>query len=207
MAQFVTHIQPTLMEASHHHGPHYYKECHKDLSKGKMHHKEPIGHHKTHHDDLESHIKDVQKHQGHPRDFPVLPKEHHPSHHEDPGKAYAKQEHGHHSKSHHNGLKESRSQSEDSGLYIDSHGIPHSYQLHFIDGQGIHRDAEGHALDEYGRTSAEILLDNKSQQSHHHGEKEVAARPQHIDLHGVHMENKGVSLPPEIGSVHPCTDT
>lgn len=27
----------------------------------------------------------------------------------------------------------------DSGQYLDSHGIPHTYQLHFIDSQGIHR--------------------------------------------------------------------
>ncbi|KAF2897878.1 hypothetical protein ILUMI_08297 [Ignelater luminosus] len=147
MAQFVTHIQPTLMEASHHHAPHHHKE-HKD-PKPKEHHKETISHHKMYQEDLESHLKDVQKHQGHPREFPVLPKEHHSTHYDEFPKLHPKpSDHGHHSKGHHNGqLKESRSHSEDSGLYIDSHGIPHPYQLHFIDAQGIYRDSEGHALE------------------------------------------------------------
>ncbi|KAB0792234.1 hypothetical protein PPYR_14193 [Photinus pyralis] len=200
MAQFVTHIQPTLMEASHHHAPHHHKECHKD-PKGKS-HKESLSHHKLHHDDVESHLKDAQKHQGHPREFPVLPKDHH-AHHEEFAKLFQKPDHGHHSKAHHqNGqLKESRSQSEDSGLYIDSHGIPHSYQLHFIDAQGIHRDAEGHALDDAknGRkTSAEMHpkeIDNNK--SHHQGERETRPTPpQHIELHSVHnLENKAVRDP------------
>ncbi|KAF5279399.1 hypothetical protein FQA39_LY05509 [Lamprigera yunnana] len=199
MAQFVTHIQPTLMEASHHHALHYHKDGHKDLSKGKGH---LTSFHKPHHEDVESHhLKDAQKHQGHPRDFPALSKDHH----EDHAKAQSKQEHGHHSKSHHSELKEARSQSEDSGLYVDSHGIPHSYQLHFIDAQGIHRDAEGHGLEandsktghkEHRKTSADIHpkdFDNKSQQTHHR-EKETTTRPtppQHISLHSIHMENKG----------------
>lgn len=39
MAQFVTHIQPTLVETSHHHVPHHHhKEHHKE--KGLHHHRE-----------------------------------------------------------------------------------------------------------------------------------------------------------------------
>lgn len=169
MAQFVTHIQPTLMEASHHHAPHHHKE-HKD-QKPKDHHKDTISHHKMHQEDLESHLKDVQKHQGHPREFPVLPKEHHSTHHEEFSKLHPKpSDLGHYSKGHHNGqLKESRSHSEDSGLYIDSHGIPHPYQLHFIDAQGIYRDSEGHALEvEYSRD----VHHKGKEKNGHHKEKE-----------------------------------
>lgn len=45
MAQFITHIQPTLVEASHHHVPHPHPH-----------------HHKEHHEKHEKHEKPHEKH-------------------------------------------------------------------------------------------------------------------------------------------------
>lgn len=82
MAQFVTHIQPTLVEASHHHPPHYYthhrdhhKDCHiKDcFHRDCRHreHKDDREHHKdSHHKECtvkECHSKECHK-DGHHKD-------------------------------------------------------------------------------------------------------------------------------------------
>ncbi|GJQ83736.1 hypothetical protein Trydic_g20612 [Trypoxylus dichotomus] len=118
MAQFVTHIQPTLMEASQHHSPmHHHKETHHP----KEHHHTDAGRHKEH-KELEGYYKDVQMHQGHPREFPVLPSQHalhmhdHHHHHYYDGKSY----YGH-------DFKE-RFQEKDSHAF--------------------HRDCQGHSIDE-----------------------------------------------------------
>lgn len=56
MAQFVTHIQPTLIEASHHHipHPHHHKEHHEKHDK---HHKE----HEKQHKEYDKHHKEFEK--------------------------------------------------------------------------------------------------------------------------------------------------
>lgn len=231
MAQFVTHIQPTLMEASHHHGPHHHKDLHKESQKLKEYHKDTLSHHKMHHDDLEGHLKDAQRHQGHPRDFPVLPKDHHGPHHDEYTKGYPKTDLGHYSKGHYNGqLKESRSHSEDSGLYIDSHGIPHSYQLHFIDAQGIYRDAEGHAIDlehmQFRESHHKIKNGHSKEKEGHskekngaHKEKDVHRKTsteiplKDIDEKSQHSHYRGIidkeghsrPIPPQYIDLHPIS--
>ncbi|KAJ8964250.1 hypothetical protein NQ314_005026 [Rhamnusium bicolor] len=184
MAQFVTHIQPTLMEASHHHipHPHHHKDHHKD-----HHGKEQYGS-KEHHGMIvksphkvdhphDIHYKDL--HIGHSRDYPVLP--HTPiEHHQDVE--------GHRS-----------DHKRDSGHYVDSHGVPHSFELHFIDSQGIYRDYHGHGIeaDDYYKDQ------HIEKEKHHKGRKEDKSPfkedstrpipPQFIDLNPVHVENKHVS--------------
>ncbi|XP_025834986.1 ankyrin-2 isoform X3 [Agrilus planipennis] len=80
MAQFVTHIQPTLVEASHHHPPehyhHHHHHHHYQNKKGS--HKEGQKSHQEH--AAVYHAKEEQYHQGHGRDFPVLPHEPHHAH-------------------------------------------------------------------------------------------------------------------------------
>uniref|UniRef100_A0AAR5P4H9 Death domain-containing protein n=1 Tax=Dendroctonus ponderosae TaxID=77166 RepID=A0AAR5P4H9_DENPD len=169
MAQFVTHIQPTLIEASHHHipHPHHHKEHHEKHDK---HHKEHEKQHKEydkHHKELEKY-KEVIEHQQCSKDhslkeklsskiylpvvghstqhYPILPAT--PSHHH--FDEHAEQEH-----------------KRDSGQYLDSHGIPHTYQLHFIDSQGIHRDFHGHVEDSQERPCEQYLQDHQEKESHY----------------------------------------
>lgn len=109
MAQFVTHIQPTLMEASQHHSPmHHHKEVYKDHHP-KEHHYMDAGRHKEH-KELESHYKDVQMHQGHPREFPVLPNQH----------SFHVPEYHHHHHYHHDGKSY-----HDKGQYEDYFSFSH----------------------------------------------------------------------------------
>ncbi|KAJ8951621.1 hypothetical protein NQ318_012291 [Aromia moschata] len=131
MAQFVTHIQPTLVESSHHHipHPHHHKDHHRD------HHSKEHGSKEHHHaitksphrgDHRELPYKDG--HLGHSKDFPVLP--------------HTPLEHHHEEETSYDGRK------RDSGQYLDSHGMPHTFELHFVDSQGIHRDYHGHGIDD-----------------------------------------------------------
>ncbi|KAK9878029.1 hypothetical protein WA026_020657 [Henosepilachna vigintioctopunctata] len=205
MAQFVTHIQPTLVEASHHHLPHHHKE-HKDHEKHHRDHKDhekhyKDHHHKDHHDEkkhgkstkqefhhrhessVESLMKDSQMHQGHPREFPVLPHPYQESHHH---------EHTH---------EHQKEKKRDSGSYVDSHGNQHTFQLHFVDSQGIRRDYHGHAIDD-------THLKEHLEKEKHFKEKSVPMEeksplksmaerpvpPNFIDLHPLHAENKSVSF-------------
>lgn len=200
MAQFVTHIQPTLIEASHHHAPmHHHKEVHYPKE---LHHKEHKDHkdHKYHdesgrshkdHKDLESHYKDLQMHQGHPRDFPVLP-HHQPLTYKDFAESHAHYEEG-----------KSDGHKRNSGHYVDSHGVSHEFQLHFIDSQGIYRDYHGHAIeieghhhkehDHFGEKYNRERLEK--QKAHEEKHKEKPIPPQFIDLHGTpQLENKKVSF-------------
>lgn len=199
MAQFVTHIQPTLVEASHHHLPHHYKE-HKDHEKHhkdfhlKEHHSKDHSdekkhgkpskqdHHHRHESKAESVMKDTQMHQGNPREFPVLPHTHPEVLH-------------HHEHNH----DHSKDRKRDSGSYTDSHGNQHTFQLHFVDSQGIHRDCHGHAIDE------NHPKDNIDREKHKEKRASVEDKsplrsmgerptpPKFIDLHSVHSENKIVS--------------
>ncbi|XP_015834172.2 titin isoform X6 [Tribolium castaneum] len=167
MAQFVTHIQPTLVEASHHHVPHQH------------HHKELHHHHKEYHETIDHHHKEHKDHKDHKdshhhhkdsshhhlRDFPVLP-------------------HPHVEHSPHNGHDDVDHKSKrDSGQYLDSHGVSHTFQLHFVDSQGIYRDYHGHAID-------------KDSEGRHKKEKSPfkdeakAIPPQYIDLGGHYLDNK-----------------
>ncbi|XP_074034962.1 uncharacterized protein isoform X11 [Leptinotarsa decemlineata] len=170
MAQFVTHIQPTLMESSHHHIPHthHHKDHHKDHHHGKDSHGKEKEHlvptkspHKMDHPPPDHHIMT-----GHHREFPVLP--------------YSPKDHDHHEADHHHiegGGK------RDSGQYVDSHGVPHTFDMHFIDSQGIYRDYHGHGVDD---------------DSHGDKRKTTPFRegfvrptpPQSIDIQPVHFENK-----------------
>lgn len=111
MAQFVTHIQPTLMEASQHHMPmHHHKDSYKDHHPKDTHHHMDPGRYKEH-KELESHYKDVQMHQGHPREFPVLPSQHslhlHDYHHH----------HHHEGRSHHD-RHDIKERMQDKGYYF-----------------------------------------------------------------------------------------
>jgi hypothetical protein len=186
MAQFVTHIQPTLVEASHHHLPHHHKDSHiKDhhlfhVKEPHPHHHEiNVNHHKDHH--KESHHKETHhKESHHAREFPVLP-------------------HPHMEQSSHNGHEAHDADyktKRDSGQYMDSHGVSHTFQLRFVDSQGIHRDCHGHGI------NREVEKERHQKQRDHHEDKspyksvEEGAKPvppQFIDLHGP-SDNKNVSL-------------
>lgn len=223
MAQFVTHIQPTLIEASHHHPPHHYKEVHhlkdshhsKDFFHHKEHHAKDAHHSKdTHHSkdahhskeghhskeahhlkeqhakhyeetgrgnkehsELEGHYKDVQLHQGHPRDFPVLAHHNQSLQYKDFAESHY---HGHYEEGKSDGHK------RNSGHYIDSHGVPHEFQLHFIDSQGIHRDYHGHPID-----TDHYHKEQKPHEEKSHKEKPIP--PKYIDIQPIQFENKKVS--------------
>lgn len=190
MAQFVTHIQPTLVEASHHHIPHSYhhKEHHKDHH-GKEHHaKEHHGkdhHHAREHGSEKGHmvIKSPHKmershdihykdlHMGHSREYPVLP--HSPMDHHHDGDAC----HGEHKR--------------------DSHGVLlYSCDIHFMDSQGIYRDYQGHGIemdDHHKDHSTEKEKQHKSRSA----EKSPLdggrpTPPKFIDIQPIHGENKQV---------------
>lgn len=174
MAQFVTHIQPTLMEASQHHSPmHHHKDSYKDHHPKDYHHMD-AGRHKEH-KELESHYKDVQLHQGHPREFPVLPGQHsfhlydHHHHHHHDGKSH----HGH----------DYKEKFQEKGQYADSFGSSHENQLHFIDSHAYHRDYHGHSVD-----------DGYEKGKDHRTGKTKPVPPKHIELNPVYAENKQVSL-------------
>ncbi|XP_044749003.1 uncharacterized protein LOC123309797 isoform X1 [Coccinella septempunctata] len=185
MAQFVTHIQPTLVEASHHHLPHHYKE-HKDHDKhhkdyhakdhsdDKKHGKTKQDHHHRHESNAEAIMKDTQMHQGHPRDFPVLPHGHPDVHHHEHNPDHQKE------------------RKRDSGSYVDSHGNQHTFQLHFVDSQGIHRDYHGHAIDENPTDERKHKEKRASveDKSPLRSTSERPTPPKFIDLHSVHSENK-----------------
>ncbi|CAG9761579.1 unnamed protein product [Ceutorhynchus assimilis] len=185
MAQFVTHIQPTLVEASHHHIPHphlhhhkehqdYYKDHHE---KHEKHHKEGAEGSKDHHG-KEKHGTKVQLSKiGHsPQHYPVLPAT--PSHH-------------------HHDEHVDHEHKRDSGQYLDSHGIPHTYQLHFIDSQGIHRDFHGHVEDNYVEKEEVFVRkavpeDRSPYEKSPIRDEKRPVPPQFIHLHTVHgtTENK-----------------
>ncbi|XP_045463233.1 uncharacterized protein LOC123672919 isoform X7 [Harmonia axyridis] len=198
MAQFVTHIQPTLVEASHHHLPHHYKE-HKEHKDHDKHHKDyhskdhhskdhqdekkhgkstKSDHHHRHESNAESLMKDTQVHQGHPREFPVLPHTHPEGHHHD------------HSHEH------QKERKRDSGSYVDSHGNQHTFQLHFVDSQGIHRDYHGHAIDDNHPKDYSDREKHKEKRASVEDKsplRSISERPtppKFIDLHSVHSENK-----------------
>ncbi|GLV46667.1 hypothetical protein CBL_11490 [Carabus blaptoides fortunei] len=89
-------------------------------------------------------------------------------------------------------LKDSE-QHKEAHYYKDSHGYRHEYDIHFVDSQGIHRDAEVHHKDEHGRKDA----NGKSVSSRSDQETSATTMkpipPQYIDIQPVHMENKPVS--------------
>lgn len=198
MAQFVTHIQPTLVEASHHHPPHYYhhhhKDCHQKDCKHHDHHKEEHQHKDGHHKECtikDCHSKDCQK-----------------DHHKD---AYHKEctvkdchlkECGHHKKDHHDkeSLKspplsdgsypQSRKGSQ-GHFYIDSHGVKHEYDIHFVDEQGIYRQSEVRSHPENDENQKESEIKSLHSKSEHEIIKPTP--PQFIDIQPVHVENKLVS--------------
>lgn len=183
MAQFVTHIQPTLVEASHHHPPHYHKETHikehhhphphpppSHVKEVDSHHKD--GHHKDgHHKDHQHH-----PHPSHSREFPVLP---HP--------------HIEHSTTSTTNENEQYKNKRDSGQYLDSHGVSHTFQLHFIDSQGIHRDYHGHAMDEKEKQKKKDHLEDKSP-NRPVQDPTKPTPPQFISLSKGHGDNKNVSI-------------
>lgn len=111
MAQFVTHIQPTLVEASHHHVPHHH---HPKEPKEKEHHARAEHHAKEHQHHAKEHHHKGSHH------FPVLPTVHRESHHDLAREAKE---------------REVLSASKEGGSYMDSHGLQHAYQLKFIDSQ------------------------------------------------------------------------
>ncbi|KAJ8982140.1 hypothetical protein NQ317_011286 [Molorchus minor] len=179
MAQFVTHIQPTLMESSHHHNPaqhhhhHLFKELHRDHHKehhGKDHHsKEHLGKEQAGKEHYKSPHKDSHHigHLGHSREFPVMP--HTPA------------EHHHEVETPQNDSKRSSRQ------YIDSHGVPHEFELSFLDSQGIHRDFQGHGInDEEFRKDVQMEKEETSP----FRESTRPTPPQSIDIRPIHMENK-----------------
>lgn len=175
MAQFVTHIQPTLVEASHHHVPHHHKDVqHKDHHPKEHHSKE---HHakESHHSKSDHHKEHSSYHHHHRehtehyakayiRDFPVLPFVHHES--TESAKAHP--------------------DSKDGGVYVDSHGLPHAYQMHFIDSQGIYRDYHGHGVDDEEKRKD---VHDKSPG----GDVIRPTPPKHIELKPFYPENKTVS--------------
>lgn len=210
MAQFVTHIQPTLMEASHHHPPHYYqhhkdhhKECHiKDClhtdcrHKPHEHHKE--GHHKDAHH-KECTVKDCHSKECH--------KEHHKdTSHKECSKEYQKDKKNGEKKSSEmkssemkspplsdDSLKEYNQSRKGSHSYKDSHGIKHEYELHFVDQQGIYRESE--VPSHFEDNKDEKSYESHPQSLHSRSEHEIKPiPPQFIDIQPVHSENKGVSL-------------
>ncbi|XP_018575514.1 histidine-rich glycoprotein-like [Anoplophora glabripennis] len=194
MAQFVTHIQPTLVEASHHHLPHshHHKEHHKDHylkeHHGKEHHAKDHHHAKEHGSEKHMAIKSPHKmadrpreihykdlHMGHSREYPVLPHSPVEQHHHD-GEAY----HG--------------EQRRDSAHYFDSHGLVHPYDIHFMDSQGIYRDYQGHGIE-----VDDIHKDYSTEKEKHHKARSVDKSPldgvkpippKFIDIQPVHGENK-----------------
>lgn len=183
MAQFVTHIQPTLVEASHHHLPHshHHKEHHKEHHP-KEHHPKDHHHAKEYGMMIKSphkmershdiHYKDL--HMGHSREYPVLP--------------HSPMEHHHDEDSYHG------EQKRDSAHYVDSHGVVHPFEIHFMDSQGIYRDYQGHGID-----VDDYHKDYSTEKDKHHKGKSVdrspleGARPippKFIDIQPVHGENK-----------------
>ncbi|XP_017786044.1 PREDICTED: histidine-rich glycoprotein-like, partial [Nicrophorus vespilloides] len=160
MAQFVTHIQPTLVESSHHHAPGHPSH----LGHPPAHH-----HHKDHHGKDHHHKEHSEP--AHSREFPVLPAQHSlhmVDHHEQGSQKHDTQ----------NGNKR-QSQDKERGHYLDSHGVSHEYQMRFIDSQGIHRDQHGHAID-----------DDKYQRKEELARREKPTPPRYIDIQPVYPENK-----------------
>ncbi|VEN35053.1 unnamed protein product, partial [Callosobruchus maculatus] len=183
MAQFVTHIQPTLIESSQHHTPHHHHKDHhgkEHYSKdhhGKDHHGKDHHGKEHHHGTSKSHKGDHHSHEHHPgpRDFPFLP----------PTPA----EHHRHEQDYHHDYKR-----DSSGHYVDSHGVPHAFEMHFIDSQGIRRDYHGDAI-EKGHHEMEKSDKEKSKRKDQKSpfKEELGGRPtppQFIDVHPVHLENK-----------------
>lgn len=185
MAQFVTHIQPTLIEASHHHIPHaphhkdhHCKEHHLKDHHGKDHHgkeKEQHGKDKDHHLPSKSPHKGTPTHSLH---------EYHPGHSPLPYPCLPPTPEYHH-------MHESSSK-RNSGHY-ESHGIPHPSELHYIDSQGVHRT--------YHTIEDEYDLEDRDKQHHRKKEtneekmiaKEEGGRPtppQYINIQPMHLENK-----------------
>lgn len=182
MAQFVTHIQPTLIEASHHHIPHtpHHKDHHGKDHHGKDHHGKEKDHHgkeRDHYGPSKSPHRGTPTHSLH---------EYHPGH---PPLPYPclppTPEHHHHM--HEPGSK------RNSGHY-ESHGIPHPSELHYIDSHGVHRIY--HAIDDEH--------DHGEKDKHHHHKKKDSrdekmpikedgtrpTPPQFINITPVHLENK-----------------
>ncbi|XP_050292765.1 ankyrin-3-like isoform X2 [Anthonomus grandis grandis] len=169
MAQFVTHIQPTLVEAAHHHVPHPHHfhhhekhDKHDKHEKHDKHHKDGGGELQTSKEHKEKHGTKIHLpklgHAGHsPQHYPVLP--HTPTHH------------------HHHEQHGSEQEKRDSGQYLDSHGIPHTYQLHFIDSQGIHRDYHGYV--------EEHMEKDFQQEKEYYQERQWDKRELHMEMEEV----------------------
>lgn len=115
----------------------------------------------------------------HAREFPVLPHPHvdHP-HHEGAGFDQMDGE-----------------SKEDSGQYLDSHGLSHTFQMHFVDSQGIYRDYHGHGIPVVdGKEVHKHRRDDDKSPYGGHEEGGKPIPPQFIDLHGGHHDNRHVSV-------------
>lgn len=83
------------------------------------------------------------------------------------------------------------------GQYLDSHGLPHAYQMRFIDSQGIYRDFHGHGIDGIEYRNEELL--EKERKNKEFNEKRISGDesklipPKYIELNPVYPENKTVS--------------
>lgn len=191
MAQFVTHIQPTLVESSHHHIPGFYghgrhpkegghqKESHeKDHKDG--HHEKGHGE-KAHYKD--SHHRDCHQKDCHQKDCHIR---------NEKEKRSGGGKDSHQEKEQPKLPKESpprlskESLKESEHYYKDSHGQKHLYDIHFVDSQGICRESEV-------RRHGETDVNGKSVHSKSEHEISKPVPPQFIDIHPVHSENKTVS--------------
>lgn len=193
MAQFVTHIQPTLMESLQHHPPHYYHHHHHK----EEHHKE--GHHK------ECTTKDCHSKDCH--------KDHHKdAHHKECTVKDCHQKECHKKNGHHDkdslksmksppfsdeSLKDSYSQSRKGStghFYTDSHGFKHEYDARFVDQQGICRSAEVRSHDA-SKIKDDQDRENEARSLQSKSDVEITkpVPPQFIDIQPVHGENKAVS--------------
>ncbi|KAJ8919665.1 hypothetical protein NQ315_006193 [Exocentrus adspersus] len=188
MAQFVTHIQPTLVESSHHHPPHghHHKDHHHAKDHHHYHHQSDKTHfvikspnrlerpHELHYKESHSEVHHHKEtHLSHSRDYPVLPHTPTPAeHHHQDVEVY----HGEHKRN--------------SGHYTDSHGVLHPYDIHFVDSQGIYRDYQGHGVNEEDGEKERRRKSKSLEKSPMEGGRPTP--PQFIDIQPVHGENKQV---------------
>lgn len=205
MAQFVTHIQPTLMEAQHHHPPHYYHHHHKECHSKDCHNKDCKHKDHDHHKDVihkECTTKGCQSKDCH--------KEHHrDSYHKECNVKDCRQKECHKKNGHHDkeslkspplsedSLKDSYAQirkGSQGHFYIDSHGNKHEYDIHFVDQQGIFRESEVRSHDSK-KLKEEYQKENEARSLLSKSEHEIMKPipPQFIDIQPAHVENKLVS--------------
>lgn len=216
MAQFVTHIQPTLVEASHHHPPHYYhKDHHRDCHIKDCLHREHFEHKDGHHKDAlhkectvkECHRKECHK-DGHHRDAyhkectvkdchsKECHKEKKDTHHdkEKKGSHHDKEKKDHHDKQSikspplsDDSLKDHHSQSRKSS------------QGHFYkDSHGIRHEYDMHFVDEQGiYRESEVrchLKDNQKEEYNEYDLKSPRSRSEHEVIK---------PTPPQYIDIHP----